>query len=86
MVKFGEEFTIFHWGGYLKAMQEISKMFALLGVIFLLLALLVNLGFKIPRIPGDIYIDRPGIKIYIPIVSSIIISIILTLLFNFFRK
>ena len=67
-------------------MQEIGKIFSLLGVIFLVLGLVFNIMPNLPRIPGDIYIDRPGIKIYIPWVSSIVISIILTLIFNFFRK
>ncbi|HBQ50382.1 TPA: hypothetical protein DD690_00175 [Candidatus Daviesbacteria bacterium] len=39
-----------------------------------------------PKIPGDIYIDRPNLKIYIPFTSAIVISVILTLIFNFFRK
>jgi len=67
-------------------MVDFGKLFAFLAIIFLLLGLLSNLMPKWPRIPGDIYIDRPGIKIYIPWVSSIVISIILTLIFNFFRK
>ncbi|MEK7617442.1 MAG: DUF2905 domain-containing protein [Patescibacteria group bacterium] len=67
-------------------MQEVGKMFSLLGVIFLVLGLIFNIMPHIPRIPGDIYIDRPGIKIYIPFTSAIVISVILTLIFNFFRK
>jgi hypothetical protein len=35
------------------------------------------------RLPGDIYIKRDSITIYIPIASSILISIILTLILNF---
>ncbi|EKD85402.1 MAG: hypothetical protein ACD_38C00034G0010 [uncultured bacterium] len=67
-------------------MQEIGKLFTFLGVIFLLLGLVFNLMPNLPRIPGDIYIDKGGFKIYIPWLSSIIISVILTLAFNFFRK
>lgn len=67
-------------------MADIGKIFALLGVIFLLLGLLFNLMPHTPRIPGDIYIDRPGIKIYIPFTSAIILSILLTVFLNFFRK
>ncbi|MBI2596753.1 DUF2905 family protein [Candidatus Daviesbacteria bacterium] len=67
-------------------MIDTGKLFLLLGTIFLLLGLLFNIMPKWPRIPGDIYIDRPGIKIYIPWLSSLILSIILTLIFNYFRK
>lgn len=66
-------------------MTDIGKLFSFLGLIFLLLGLLFNLVPNIPKIPGDIYIDRGGLKIYIPWVSSLILSVILTILFNFFK-
>ncbi|OGE28535.1 hypothetical protein A2867_03045 [Candidatus Daviesbacteria bacterium RIFCSPHIGHO2_01_FULL_40_11] len=67
-------------------MQDIGKIFALLGIIFLILGLLFNIMPNWPRIPGDIYIDRPNIKIYIPFTSAIIASVILILILNFFKK
>ncbi len=67
-------------------MQEIGKIFSFLGVIFLVLGLLFNLMPHWPRIPGDISIDRPGLKIYIPFTSAIALSVILTLILNFFKK
>jgi hypothetical protein len=38
------------------------------------------------RLPGDIAINRPGAHIYFPIVTCILISIVLTLLFWILRK
>jgi len=67
-------------------MVDTGKLFLFLGLVFLILGLLFNIMPKWPRIPGDIYIDRPGLKVYIPWLSSLVISAILTLLFNFFRK
>jgi len=67
-------------------MVDIGKLFTFLGLVFLILGLLFNIMPKWPRIPGDIYIDRPGLKIYIPWLSSLVLSALLTLLFNFFRK
>lgn len=67
-------------------MENLGKMFSLLGVIFLVLGLIINLMPHWPRIPGDIYIDRPNIKIYIPFTSAIVLSVILTLILNFFKK
>jgi hypothetical protein len=67
-------------------MIDIAKIFYLLAGVFLVLGLLANIGGNFPKIPGDIDIDKPGIKIYIPFTSAIVISIILTLLFNFFRQ
>jgi hypothetical protein len=59
------------------------------GVILVGIGLLLTLGDKIPwigKLPGDIYIKRERFSFYFPIVTCIIISFILTLLFAFFRK
>lgn len=67
-------------------MENITKIFYMLAAIFLILGLVANIMPKFPRIPGDIYINRPGIKIYIPFASALVASVILTLILNFFRK
>ncbi|MBI2020706.1 DUF2905 domain-containing protein [Candidatus Daviesbacteria bacterium] len=67
-------------------MQDVGKLFSLLGIIFIILGLLFNIMPNWPKLPGDIYIDRPGLKIYIPWLSSLILSVIITLIFNFFKK
>lgn len=43
---------------------------------------------KLPigRLPGDIVIDRPGVKVYIPITTMALVSLILSLLSWLFRK
>jgi len=39
------------------------------------------------RLPGDISIERDGMRIFIPITSMILLSLVLTLLVNlFFRR
>ena len=65
-----------------------QKTLILLGVIFLAVGLFWPwLGkFPIGRLPGDIIIDRPNFKIYFPITTMIIISIIISLLARFFKK
>ena len=59
-----------------------------IGVIFLAAGLLWPWLGKLPigRLPGDIIIDRPNFKVYIPITSMIVISIIISLVARFFRK
>ena len=42
--------------------------------------------FGLGRLPGDVVVDRPGVHIYFPIVTCILISIVLSLLFWLFRK
>ena len=59
-----------------------------IGLVFLAAGLLWPWLGKLPigRLPGDIIIDRPNLKIYIPITTMVIISIIISLLVRFFRK
>ncbi len=65
-----------------------QKILIIIGIIIILVGLLWPYLSKIPlgRLPGDIVINKPSIKIYIPITTMILISIILTLLFRLFRK
>ena len=67
----------------------LGKMLILLGVCIILIGFLLVIGEKIPwigRLPGDIIIRKKNFTFYFPIVTSILISIILTLLFTLFRK
>ena len=68
--------------------MDLGKSLSILGLAILLLGMYFNFlsHTNFPRIPGDIYIDKPNIKIYIPFTSAIVLSILLTLLFNFFKK
>ncbi len=45
-----------------------------------LIILLSKLGVRGHPLPGDIYIARGNTRIYIPIVTSLVISLILTLI------
>jgi hypothetical protein len=49
-----------------------------LGLLFLLLGRVPWLG----RLPGDIVIERPGLTIYIPLGTMLLLSLVLTLLAN----
>ena len=67
----------------------LGKLLILLGVLIVLIGVLLLIGEKIPwvgRLPGDIIIRKKNFTFYFPIVTSILISIILTLLFALFRK
>ncbi len=54
---------------------------AFVGLLFLFFGRL-GLG----RLPGDILIQRENFTFYFPLATMIIISIVLTLIFNFFRR
>ncbi len=38
------------------------------------------------RLPGDIVINRPGFKIYIPITTMILVSLLISILMRIFRR
>jgi hypothetical protein len=58
-----------------------QKTLILLGIACLLVGLLWPWISKLPlgRLPGDIIIDRPGLKVYIPITTMVLVSAIISL-------
>lgn len=58
------------------------------GAILLVAGLIWPWLAKLPlgRLPGDIVIDRPNLKVYIPITTMIIVSLVISLLLRIFRK
>jgi hypothetical protein len=63
-------------------MQSIGKYFIIFGAIILIVGILFTffpkLGF-LGKLPGDIQIKRENFTFYFPIVTSILISVIITL-------
>ena len=61
----------------------------IVGVVALLLGFFLWSGFApkwLGRLPGDIRIEREQGAFYFPIVTCIIISIVLSLIFSIFRR
>jgi Protein of unknown function (DUF2905) len=55
-----------------------------LGVLLVIMGAAIVLLGGLPRLPGDIYVQRKGFTLYIPILGSILVSLVLTLLLNLF--
>ena len=60
----------------------------LIGLAVIVIGLLVWWGGFgwFGRLPGDIRIERETVRIYIPLVSMLVISMVLSLLFNLLRR
>lgn len=58
-----------------------------IGIVVVIVGILLNLFAKagMPLLPGDIFIQKDNFTFYFPIVTSIIISVILTIIFNIFK-
>ena len=64
-------------------------MLMIVGGALLLLGALLSFGARIPwlgRLPGDIVIERDNFRFYLPITTSIVISIVLSLIAAAFRR
>ncbi len=60
----------------------------LIGLALLVIGLAWPWLGKLPlgRLPGDIVIDRPSFKLYVPITTMILLSALLSLLLWLFRR
>jgi len=58
------------------------------GLVIVALGLLWPWLGRLPlgRLPGDIIIDRPGFKLYLPITTMALVSLLLSLLARILRK
>jgi DUF2905 family protein len=69
--------------------QELGRPLILIGVVLVLVGLFLAFGPRIPfvgRLPGDIVWRRGNTTVYFPIVTCIVVSLLLTLLFSLFRR
>jgi hypothetical protein len=63
-----------------------GKLLVIGGAIMLLIGLAVMGGVPLGKLPGDLMVRRGPVTFYFPLVTSIIISVVLTLLMMFFRR
>ncbi len=65
-----------------------QKTLIIVGVILILIGVLWPWLGKVPigRLPGDIIINKPNVKIFFPITTMIIISIIITIILWVIKK
>jgi cobalamin biosynthesis protein CobD/CbiB len=68
--------------------EGLAKLLIALGLGIALLGVIFYFGGKvgIGRLPGDIYIKRGNFTFYFPVVTSILLSIVLTVILRLFRK
>ncbi len=74
--------------------SNFAKWFIYAGLGLLAIGLLIYLGSKMGisfgKLPGDIHVQKEKFSFYFPIVTSIIVSVLLTLIINlifwFLRK
>lgn len=58
----------------------------ILSVIGGVILLASRIGLPIGRLPGDIHFESRGVRCFIPLASSLLLSILLTLLLNILAR
>ena len=68
--------------------SSLGSVLMTLGIGLVVVGLLVSLGGFgwFGRLPGDIRIERDTVRVYIPLASMIVISIVLNLAFYLIRR
>jgi hypothetical protein len=64
----------------------VGKLLLVAGLVIAGIGLLMMVGIPFGRLPGDIVIRRGSSTFYFPLVTSILLSIILTLVLALFRR
>lgn len=66
-----------------------AKFLIITGVILIIAGVIIHYSPKLPfpgKLPGDIVIERENFKMYIPITTSILISVILSVILFLINK
>jgi hypothetical protein len=65
-----------------------QRLLIVLGALIVLAGLLWPWLSKLPlgRLPGDIVVDRPGFRFFLPITTMIIVSVVVSLILWLFRR
>lgn len=69
--------------------SSFGKFLIIIGTLMIIIGLFILFTPKIPyigRLPGDIYIKKGNFTFYMPLATSLIISLILTFLMMFLSK
>ena len=67
---------------------EVGRAIFVIGIVLVVVGGLAVLGVRLPfgRLPGDIAIEGERGGFYFPIATMIIVSVVLTVLFNLFTR
>ncbi len=62
-------------------MGDVGRFLVILGLVLVVMGLLLPFLGKLGlgRLPGDIVIERDGFRLYIPLMTSLLVSLVLTL-------
>ena len=62
-------------GGIGRALIVTGLVLVVVGVVFVL-------ATRLPRLPGDVVVQRPNLTVYFPVGTMILVSVLLTIILN----
>ncbi len=66
-----------------------GKLLIITGIFCILLGLFITYSHKFPfpgKLPGDIVIEKENFRIYFPIVTSIVVSVLISIFLYFYHR
>ena len=68
---------------------SLAKILVVAGIVLVVAGLLVGVGGRLGlgRLPGDLRFGNDNVRVYVPVTTMIIVSVVLTIVVNlFFRR
>jgi DUF2905 family protein len=68
--------------------KPLGQLIVVLGLVFIVVGLVTMRGWLgwFGHLPGDVRVERPNVRIYVPIVSVLLISILFSVLSYVIRR
>ena len=70
-------------------LPPLGRLLIVVGALLLAAGLLLSLGGRLPwlgRLPGDIVVERPGFRFYLPLATGVLLSLLLSALLWLLRR
>ena len=68
--------------------KALGQLIVILGLVFIVVGLVAMRGWLgwFGHLPGDVRVERPNVRIYVPIVSMLLISVLFSVLSYVIRR
>jgi len=63
-----------------------AKLLIVIGLVVTAAGVAMYFGFPLGRLPGDIVVRRGAFSFYVPLTTSVLVSVVLTILFALLRR
>ena len=70
-------------------MNDLGKSLVVIGLLIAVVGVVLMLAGRVPwlgRLPGDVFVQRGNWSFYFPVMTSLVLSVLLTLLFWLFGR